>query len=212
MNIVFVKVGSKYAANHVNNLFESLQLYNPDYKYYCLTDNSAGLDQRINPIMLDKKLHLKGVWAKLFMFSPEFPVKGNILYFDIDTIIKDNPFILDIDWDKLTIVNCHWKSDSIVRIHNYDVTINSSVLAWNSTNPNIHIIWSKFNSQYKDYYLRKYVGIDRFLVHEGFSDLFSYFPHSYISSYKYFQQPAPVITFEEVPFERADFIPILKDY
>lgn len=211
MNVVFVKVGNKYTANHVNNLFESLHLYNPDYKYYCLTDSPVDLDRRVIPIVLDKKLHLRGVWAKLFMFSPDFPVEGNILYFDIDTIIRNNPFTIDINWNKLTVVDCHWKPSTIIRVNNYDVTINSSILAWNTDNSLIHNIWRKFNNEYRDYYLRKYVGIDRFLVHEGFADLFDYFPHSYISSYKYFQQPdAPVITFEEVNFERPDFVPLAQ--
>jgi hypothetical protein len=212
MHIVFVKWGSKYSASHVNDLYESLVKYRSDFTYYCFTDDASNINPNINIIPIDPKLHLKGVWTKLFMFSELFPIKGSIQYFDLDTIIQSDPFDIQINWDKLTVVDCHWKPKSLVRINNYDVTINSSILAWNSSNPLIPTIWSKFNNGYRDYYLRKYVGIDRFLVHEGFDDLFCYFPHSYISSYKYFQQQAPVITFEEVDFERADFIPVLKDY
>lgn len=208
MHIVFVKWGSKYSATHVNNLYNSLVKYGSEYQYYCFTDDPTNVDPNINIIPIDPKLHLKGVWPKLFMFSENFPIKGNIQYFDLDTIIQSNPFGIHINWDKLTVVDCHWKPKSIVRVNNYDVTINSSVLTWNSLNHEIHNIWSKFNTGYRDYYLRKYVGIDRFIVHEGFDHLFDYFPNDYIMSYKYEQlKPAPVITFEEVDFERADFIP-----
>jgi hypothetical protein len=209
MHIIFVKWGNKYSASHVNNLHNSLKSYQPNYRYYCLTDDSNGLNSDIEAIKLDPKLHLKGVWAKLFMFSDSFPIKGNIQYFDLDTVIQSDPFTIDINWDKLTVVDCHWKPKNIVRINNYDVTINSSILAWNSNNPQIPEIWSKFNNGYRDYYLRKYVGIDRFIVHEGFEHLFDYFPHDYVMSYKYEQRKdAPVVTFEELSFERADFIPV----
>jgi hypothetical protein len=105
------------------------------------------------------------------------------------------------------MIDCHWKSKDIVRLTNLDVTVNSSVLAWHSDNPKIHNIWNHFNSGYKDYYLRKYVGIDRFLAHEPFEkDLFDYFPHDYIMSYKYesHNKMAPVITFEELDFGSID--------
>lgn len=210
---MFVKWGSKYSASHVNDLYSSLVKYQSDVSYYCFTDDATNIHPDINIIPIDPKLHLKGVWTKMFMFSEQFPIKGNILYFDLDTIIQSNPFSIPIDWNKLTVVDCHWKPKNIVRVNNYDVTINSSVLAWNSNNPTIHAIWSKFNTGYRDYYLRKYVGIDRFIVHEGFDHLFTYFPHDYIMSYKYEQQkPAPVVTFEELSFERADFIPIFKGH
>jgi len=47
--------------------------------------------------------------------------------------------------------------------HAYDVLINSSIITWTAGEQN-HI-WEHFLSG-KDYFMRKYVGIDRFLVHE----------------------------------------------
>jgi len=214
MNIIFVKVNTKYSIDHVNRLFRQLCVYGPNYKYFCYTDDlseSDKFDPRINLVQIDAKLHLYKVWNKLLMFSSDADVQGQNIYFDLDTIIQSNPFnvIKSIDFSKLTMIKCHWKPDSLVRLTNYDVTINSSVLAWDSTNTKIHQLWDHFiNSGLRDYFVKKYAGIDRYLVHENFDKtLFDYFPTDYIQSYKYedHAKPAPVITFEELDFESIDF-------
>lgn len=219
MNIVFVKVGTKYNVGHVNKLFEQLYKYRPDFKYYCYTDDmdeAAHFNSNIIPLKINPKLHLFGVWNKLHMFSSDFPIDGNILYFDLDTIIQFDPFTIidNIDFSKLTMVKCHWKPDSIVRLTNYDVTVNSSILAWNSANKSVHQLWDHFaNSGYRDYFVKKYVGIDRYLVHENFdTSLFGYFPTDYIMSYKYedHNKIAPVVTFEELNFGSINFKPISR--
>jgi hypothetical protein len=213
MNVLFVLWGTKYNRSHVENLYNQLKQYGrDDFKYYCFTDQQLDI-VGITEIPIDPKLHLHGVWNKLYMFSRDFPVSGDIMYFDLDTIIQDNPFNVGINFDKLTVVDCHWKSPSIVRITNNDVLINSSVLAWNSNNPDIHHIWDHFQlSGYRDYFLRKYVGIDRYLVHEGYDVLFDKLPHDYILSYKHedHSKGSPVVTFEEVDFGSVDFIPNTK--
>jgi hypothetical protein len=218
MNIIFVNFGTKYTPWDVNRLYDGLKKYDKDFKYYVYTDNGIkdlGLYGLEFTVVKPMKPTLPKWWNKLAMFSEAFPAKGKNLYFDLDTIIQGDPFtILDnIDWDKLTMIDCHWKSKDIVRLTNLDVTVNSSVLAWHSDNPKIHNIWNHFNSGYKDYYLRKYVGIDRFLAHEPFEkDMFAYFPHDYVMSYKYesHDKVAPVITFEELDFGSIDTVQIAQ--
>jgi hypothetical protein len=61
--------------------------------------------------------------------------------------------------------------------HAYDVHINSSVITWTAGEQN-HI-WEHFLSN-KDYFMRKYKGIDRFLVHEGLK--FNTFEHGLVNS------------------------------
>jgi hypothetical protein len=62
-------------------------------------------------------------------------------------------------------------------------------------------MWESFFAN-KDYFLRKYKGIDRYIVHENYS--YETFPHTYIQSYKYQKEidyePA-IMTYEEVDFE-----------
>lgn len=217
MNILFVMVGTKYVPQQVNCLFESLIKYEPNYKYHCYTDavDTSLFDERIIIIPVITKPKLVGVWNKLAMFSSKFPVKGKTMYFDIDTVIVSNPFEVDINWDKFTMVNCHWKPESIIRSSNYDVTFNSSILAWDTEMEIVPQFWDHFiYSGQKDYFLRKYVGIDRYLKHEYFDKGdFDYFPHNYIQSYKYEQyKQAPVITFEELDFGSIDINSVTKTY
>ena len=206
LNVIFVKHGTKYCSDDVNRLYRSLLKYrSEDVKYHCYTEDFDGLDRSINKIYIPAKPSLKKWWNKLPMFSSDFPLKGKVLYFDLDTMIKEDPFTIleDVDWDALTLINCHWKSDQIYdRPTNYDVRINSSIITWTAENPKIHEIWDYFiNKGYKDYFLRKYVGIDRYIVHEGFP--YQTFDPKYIQSYKF--EPyknAPITTFEEIDYEK----------
>jgi hypothetical protein len=202
MNVIFVKWGTKYSSEDVNTLYNNLKKYNNKHTYYCYTDNSEGLDKHIDVIWIPSSPRLKKWWNKLRMFAQEFPIEGKCMFFDIDTVIKNDPFkILDqIDFNKLTILDCPWKTDPIYsRATNYDVRIASGVITWTAGNHTE--MWENFISN-KDYFLRKYKGIDRYIVHENYS--YETFPHTYIQSYKYQKEidyePA-IMTYEEVNFE-----------
>lgn len=217
INVIFVMVGHKYTPTQVKKLHQQLVQYGPDYKYYVCTDRPKADFGSIEVIEIPPQHHLHTVWNKLWMFSEEFPVKGPCLYFDIDTIIRKDPFQVDIPREDIThrylrMVDCHWKWPSLVRLTNYDVLCNSSVLAWNSNNPHIHFIWNHFQySGQRDYFVKKYVGIDRYLVHEcpggpDYTTAICFFPQEYIRSHKYElpNKDAPVVTFEEVDFGLID--------
>jgi len=159
-NIIFVKHGDKYGAEHVNRLRDQLRNYYPYAQYFCYTDDPTGVE--IEKIPCFKKPSLKYWWNKLAMFSSAFPVQGKCLYFDLDMDIKEDPSEF-ITWDGLTIIQDYWKDDLYMAPHAYDVHINSSVITWVAGEQN-HV-WNHFMTN-KDYFMRKYPGIDRFLVHE----------------------------------------------
>jgi hypothetical protein len=209
MNVIFVIWGTKYNCSHVENLYNQLKTYGPDKKYYCFTDQPLDIPG-VEEIAINSKLHLYGVWNKLYLFSKDFPLSGKTFFFDLDTVIQSNPFDIAINWDKINLVDCHWKDPSIVRLTNNEVLINSSVLVWNRDNELFYKIWDHFQeSGYRDYFLRKYKGIDRFLIHEGFEDMLYKLPQDYILSYKYetHDKGAPVVTFEEIDFGSINFKP-----
>ena len=95
----------------------------------------------------------------------------------------------------------------------YDVTMNSTVITWDADNPEIHKIWDHFDGSQKDYFLRKYKGIDRFIQHEGFS--YELFSTELIQSYKYQLEDDymnnPIVTFEEVDYGRSDIKTWIED-
>ena len=210
-NIICVKWGEKYSVKHVIDLVQSLKKYNNKFSYICYTDRDADILEQndIITIPIPNKPLLKKWWNKLKLFDEKFPVSGKNLYFDLDVKINSDPFYIieHIDWSKLTVVDCHWKKSNLYkRLSNYDVDINSSILAWDTNKSDIHGLWDHFyNSGYKDYFLRKYVGIDRYIVHEDFE--YNTFPHDFIQSHKYEpNKKAAVTTFEEVNFEGTNII------
>lgn len=174
LNIIFVKHGDKYHAEHVNRLRDQLKEFYPMAQYLCYTNDPIGVE--IETIPCFKKPKLKYWWNKLAMFSNEFPVEGKCLYFDLDMDIKEDPSNL-ITWDGLTILKDYWKDDLYMAPHAYDVHINSSVITWTAGEQD-HI-WKHFLSN-KDYFMRKYPGMDRFLVHEKFE--FNNFEHGLVNS------------------------------
>jgi len=164
MNIIFVKHGDKYSAEHVNKLYHKLMQYYPDADYLCYTDDPTGVCIPCMPVLT--KPTLKFWWNKLALFSDALTVagvKGKCLYFDLDMDIKEDPTSY-IKWGGLNILNAYWKADMYIPKHAYDVRINSSIITW-TAGEQTHI-WNHFMSN-KDYFMRKYAGIDRFLVHEN---------------------------------------------
>lgn len=203
MNIIFVKWGTKYSSKHVHKLVKKLY---PTYtNFHCYTDDPEGLDDFINIIPIPKKPALKKWWNKLAMFSSDFPLSGPTLFFDLDVRINENPtkHLCDVDWSRLTVVGAWHKMDNEVytRPQNYDVTMHSSVMAWDADNPDIHAIWDHFNTGQMDYYLRKYKGIDRFITHEDFE--YDLFPEELTRSEKYEPdvEERSITTFEELEYE-----------
>lgn len=202
MNVIFVKWGTKYSSAYVNKLVR--KLYPTFDKFYCFTDDPEGIDSYVNIIPIPKDLHLKKWWNKLYMFSADFPLSGPTLFFDLDIRINKNPakHFVDVNWDALTVVGAWHKMDNEVysRPQNYDVTMHSSVIAWNADNEKIHAIWDHFNTGQRDYYLRKYKGIDRFITHEEFE--YELFPEELTRSEKYEHDIAErvITTFEDCEY------------
>ena len=90
-HVVCVKWGNKYISKYANVLNNMAKRHTTvPYTFHCLTDDPTGLDPDINVIKLPNDPCIKSWWSKLWMFSPEMPLKGNILYFDLDVVIFDN--------------------------------------------------------------------------------------------------------------------------
>ena len=194
-NIIFVKHGTKYNHKHVNRLFEQCFLYWPDAKYFCYTENKKGINAAVNIIPCFKKPSLTVWWNKLAMFSKDFPVKGKCLFFDLDMDIKRDPSDF-IHWDGLTVINSYWKKELYHAPHAYDVHINSSVVTWTAGQQ--RHIWEHFLTN-RDYFMRKYVGIDRFLVHEGFH--FNTHPDGIVNSVANENINAPIDMYNGISYE-----------
>ena len=90
-HVVCVKWGNKYISKYANVLNSMVKRHTTvQYQFHCITDDPNGLDTDINVIRLPGHPWIKTWWSKLWMFSPEMPLKGNILFFDLDVVIFDN--------------------------------------------------------------------------------------------------------------------------
>ena len=102
LNVVCAKWGHAYGAEYANRLFWGVRR-NTERKlnFFCVTDDSTGLDPAITPITLElfpfqEKLEQaqlaapkkNGAYTKIAMFAPELlSVAGPVLAFDLDVVI-----------------------------------------------------------------------------------------------------------------------------
>jgi len=214
-NIVTVKFGTKYSSNFVNKLYNDIKLKCTDaFEFYCYTDDPTDIDPNITIINNFSSPTLKGVWNKLRLFDEAMPMQGKTIFLDLDTLINDdiiNRLNGGHDWSKLTVINeLHKVKKLYGRLSNYDVHINSSVMTWDASNPDIHNVWKHFNTGLRDYYMRKYPGMDRFLAHEDFE--LAYIIPGYSASRSRFAKneirpsSAAIITYEGLDIEFEDLI------
>ena len=165
MNIIFVKGGVRYTAGDVNRLAKSLQPYYEQARFICYTDDPTGVEVETIPFF--KKPTLKKWWNKLALLSDDFPVEGECTFFDLDVVVHSDPRAYIIGYDKLHLVSAYWKRDKqehYIR-HRYDTVVNSTVMSW--TAGTTDHIWTHFLDG-RDYWMRKYKGIDGFIYNEGF--------------------------------------------
>lgn len=88
--IVCLKHGTKYDHTYVNNLYNMTKRHcTIPFEFVCFTDDIRGLDPRIKTITLEQ-IGVYGWWYKPIFFNKNFPLKGNILYFDLDVVIFKN--------------------------------------------------------------------------------------------------------------------------
>lgn len=87
--VLCLKHGQKYDSEYVNKLYNMVQRNcTIDYQFACLTEDPEGLHPDIIVIPLPRDL--AGWWCKPYMFTSDLPIKGTILYIDLDVVIAGN--------------------------------------------------------------------------------------------------------------------------
>lgn len=191
LNVLCVKWGDKYDAQYVNKLYDMVSAnYAEDFTMHCYTDDATNIDSHIKIIPIPEDNELEIWWNKLCMFKKDFgniPSGEQILFFDLDLVIQnDIQPILDCQKDgKLTMLKCYWKDRNKMLqtaegpIRKRDIMVNSSVLVWKANE--LRNYWNHFEKS-QDEHLMKYVGIDRYIHHEGFN--YEVFPKGLVYSYR----------------------------
>ena len=88
--IVCLKHGAKYSADYVNRLYNMTKRHcTVPFTFVCFTDDIRDINPEIKTITL-QPIGVSGWWYKPMFFDKNFPLEGNILYFDLDVIICGN--------------------------------------------------------------------------------------------------------------------------
>jgi len=138
-HVLCVKWGNKYTSEYVNVLSRMCQRHTTvPYQFHCLTENAAGLDAGIDVIPLPSHPGIRTWWSKLYMFSPDMPIKGNILYLDLDVIIFRNiDPLFTHDAGNFQII----RDFNRCRVSDWKLS-NSSVMRWDTGR--LDYLWTEF--------------------------------------------------------------------
>jgi hypothetical protein len=86
IDVVCVKVGTKYGAEYVNRLGAMVGRHlSLDHTFHCVTEDPRGVDANILEV---QETELPGWWQKLTVFKPDpWGLRNPILFFDLDVVI-----------------------------------------------------------------------------------------------------------------------------
>lgn len=173
VNILCVKIGTKYDEVYVNNLFKACQRnISFPFQLYCYTDDPRGIDPNINIIpFIDNGIDII-VHNKLFLFSDyvsDFLQFDDCVFFDLDLIIKHNiDNIVTVRNNDVTVIHTQWRDSKHYKeakgFPDFFHTYNSSCMTWKKGIPKY--IWSHYDNNAELFQTQYYMGMDAFLFYE----------------------------------------------
>lgn len=185
--VVCLKHGSKYSAEYVNTLFNMVQrnLTIP-HKFVCFTEDTTGIDTRIETMPLPNIGKVGGWWYKPMFFNPDIGLEGTMLFMDLDVVVFRNiNNLFEYEQGKFCII----------RDFNRYV-----VPQWNKMNSSVFRLEAGQHSKVYTNYIkdpesvtRKYFGDQDWIFSQITKD-FYYWPTSWIQSYKWEMRGKPAMT------------------
>ena len=89
--VVCLKYGDKYSADYVNKLHQMVDRnLTVNYEFVCFTECTKGLNKNIRVEPLPLITGVQGWWYKPMFFNPDLPLKGCLLFIDLDVVIFRN--------------------------------------------------------------------------------------------------------------------------
>jgi len=177
-HVVCVKWGNKYVSKYANVLNNMVKRHTTvPYQFHCVTDDPSGLDPDINVIRLPNDSCIKTWWSKLWMFSPDFPLKGTILFFDLDVVVFDNiDFLFKHSPGKFQII----RDFNRCRVKDWKLS-NSSCMRWQSGTMNY--LWNEYKADPNRVISRNHG--DQDWITKRAKDDINHWPDEWIRSYKW---------------------------
>jgi hypothetical protein len=177
-HVVCVKWGNKYPSQYANVLYNMVRRHTTvPFEFHCLTDDPAGLDSHINVIKLPTDPWVKTWWSKLWMFAPEMPLKGNILFFDLDVVIFNNiDNLFTHNPGKFNII----RDFNRCRINDWKLS-NSSCMRWEAGT--MDYLWNEFKANPSGIMQQNHG--DQDWITKKANDDINWWPENTIRSYKW---------------------------
>ena len=177
-HVICVKWGNKYVSKYVNVLKNMVKRHTTvEHQFHCLTDDPAGFDPDVNVIKLPNDPWIKSWWSKLYMFSPDLPIKGNILFFDLDVVIFDNIDVLFTHKpEKFHII----RDFNRCRVPDWKLS-NSSCMRWESGT--MHYLWNEYVAK-PNAVMQQNHGDQDWISKKAKADI-NHWPDEWIRSYKW---------------------------
>lgn len=178
--IVCLKHGTKYSSEYVNRLYNMVNRHTTvPFEFVCFTDDTRGIKDGIKTIPL-KQIGIYGWWYKIIFFDKDFPLQGNILYFDLDVVVYkniDNLFYFQPD----KFVICRDFNRSLRKDWS---RMNSSV--FRLTSKSLPFVYDEFMSRH-DYHIRRFHGDQDWIYNEVSpkKEKWTFWPDEWIQSYKW---------------------------
>jgi hypothetical protein len=89
--VVCLKFGNKYGSEYVNTLYNMVKrnLTIP-FEFVCFTEDPQGLDPAVTVMPIQPRTDMHGWWYKVMFFDPQLPLRGNVLFMDLDVVVFRN--------------------------------------------------------------------------------------------------------------------------
>jgi len=169
INFLCLKWGDKYSVDYVNILYNMVQRhYSKEFNFYCMTDNSEGINPCINIVPLLEQDYV-GWWHKICFFHPlleEF-IQGRVITLDLDLVIVDNIDCLDTT-NKFSILADYFPANGF----------NSSIM--NFTVGTMNTIFTSFHKKYAEQ-----LWGDQAWITQVSKEIAVVYPKEWVRSYKF---------------------------
>lgn len=176
VTVLCVRYGNKYGRDYVERLRNMVARHiTLPYEFVCLTDDQHPIEG-VRSIVQPSAGYTKLWWQKVHMFDPNLPIKGRVIFFDLDVVIHNNI-------DKLVSL----MPTEFIGIHDFNrkfyanwVNLNSSVMAW--THGTQSHIWNQFRN---DPAAAQRLPGDQDWIWKTSKDRIKFWPKEWIQSYKW---------------------------
>ena len=176
ITILCVRFGNKYGREYVERLRNMVRRHlTVPYELACLTDDQHPIDG-VRTIYQPNAQYAKGWWHKVHMFDPNLPLKGRIIYMDLDVVICNS-------LNKLVSFNSNGFNgilDFNRKFHASWNCLNSSVMSW--THGEEKYLYEKFVAKPGD--AQRLHG-DQDWIWKLSKDRIKWWPKEWIQSYKW---------------------------